>query len=147
MKTTLMTYLEDKGRRTLFELMAGIVLLDLIALIGNIFIKNGNAFVKNRLAYTLGIILGMTVALLMALHMYKTLEKAILCDKERAKSKTRLAAFLRMLMMVASLAAAALFPDYISIIALMIGILAMKASALMQPLTDKFVLKILSKGG
>ena len=102
-------------------------MLDLIALIGNIFIKNGNAFVKNRLAYTLGIILGMTVALLMALHMYKTLEKAILCDKERAKIKTRLAAFLRMLMMVAILAAAALFPDYISIIALMIGILAMKA--------------------
>ena len=127
--------------------MAGIVAIDLVALIPAIFIKKGNQFVMNSFAYSMGILLGMTVALVMAVHMYKTLEKAILCDKEKAKSKTRLAAFVRMLMMVASLAAAVLLPEYISVLALMIGILAMKVSALMQPLTERLVTKILSKGG
>ncbi len=131
--------LKDKGKRTLADLIIGIVLIDLLALVGNIFCKN-------KLAYSLGLLLGCIVAIFMCVHMYVTLEKAMLCDNKKAKTKTKLAAFLRMIVMVAALAAGALLPRYVSIISVMIGILALKVSALMQPLTDKFVLKILCKG-
>lgn len=132
--------LKDKGKRTLVDLLAGIVAFDALAFIGNIFCKN-------KLAYSLGILLGFLVAVFMCIHMYVTIEKAIMCDSKKAKAKTKLAAFLRMLVMVAALAAGALLPDYVSIIGVMIGILALKVSALMQPLTDKLILKTLCKGG
>lgn len=131
--------LKDKGKRTLADLIIGIALIDIVALAGNVFCKN-------KPAYSLGILLGCLVAVFMCIHMYVTLERAMLCDSKKAKAKTKLAAFLRMIVMVAALAAGALLPDYVSIIGVMIGILALKVSALMQPLTDKFVLNIICKG-
>lgn len=132
--------LQDKGKRTLFDLIIGIIVIDIIALIGNVFCKN-------KLSYSLGLLLGFIVALFMCIHMYVSLEKAILCDSKKARTKTKLAAVLRMIVMMAALMAGAIFPDYVSIIGVMIGILALKVSALMQPLTDKFILKTLCKGG
>lgn len=132
--------LQDKGKRTLFDLIVGIVVIDMVALIGNVFCRN-------KTAYSLGVLLGGSVALFMCIHMYVSLEKAILCDSKKASAKTKLAAVLRMVVMMAALAAGAIFPDYVSIIGVMIGILALKVSALMQPLTDKLILKTLCKGG
>ncbi len=133
-------WVTDKGRRTLLDLILGIVAFDILALIP-IF------FLKNKLPYFLGMVLGCMVAVFMSVHMYSTLEKALLLDSKGAKHKTRLGAFLRMLLMAGALIAAALLPDYISLIATMIGIFALKVAALIQPFTDILVLKITGKGG
>ena len=138
--TNLTTVFEDKGKRTLYEIAFTIIAFDLLALIGNLF-------VSNKLAYTLGVILGCLTAEFMIFHMYHTIEKVVLLDKKRASSKTRLYAFLRMIVMVAALAFSALNPDYLNVFGCLIGIMALKASALLQPLADKMVLKIICKGG
>lgn len=128
-------FLNDKGKRTLVELLFGIAVINIIAMAGNFFFKN-------KLAYTLGILLGCAVACFMCIHMYKTLEKAMLCDDKKAKSKTKLSAFLRMLVMVGALIAGVLLPEYISLPGVMIGIISLKVSALLQPLTDKLFFKL-----
>lgn len=133
-------WVTDKGQRTLLDLILGIIAFDILALIPTFFIKN-------KLQYALGIILGLFVAVFMSVHMYRTLEKAILMDSKGAKHKTRLGAFLRLLLMAGALIAAALFPDYISLIGTMIGIFGLKVAALVQPFTDIAVLKITGKGG
>ncbi len=125
----------DKGKRTLIDLLLGMMVLCLVALLGNLI-------ASNKLAYTLGVFLGLLTASLMCIHMYKSLNRILLFDKKRAKAKARLAAFFRMLMMVAALMAAALLPDYLSVVGVFLGILSLKLAAEMQPLTDKLVIKI-----
>ncbi len=133
-------WVTDKGQRTLLDLLLGIIAFDILALIP-IF------FIKGKFSYLLGMILGCAVAVFMSIHMYRTLEKAILMDSKGAKHKTRLGAFLRLLIMAGALIVSALFPDYISLISTMVGIFGLKVAALIQPFTDIAVLKITGKGG
>ncbi|MBQ7636528.1 MAG: hypothetical protein IJS80_04380 [Lachnospiraceae bacterium] len=143
MKEKLKDLLFDKGKRTAFDLIAGTILCDLIALPAGLIAER---FFKFRyLPFCLGIISGMTVAVFMVIHMYSVLEKAVLCDKKQAKHKTKLGAFIRMLVMVGVMIAAALLPDFLSLVGVVIGILALKIAALSQPLIDKFVSKFVKK--
>ncbi len=135
--------LNDKGKRTFFELFAGTCLFSLIALIiGTVLCT---MFKLNTFAWCMGILLGTLVAVFMIIHMYKTLEKAIVSDKAHAKTKTKLGSFIRMLVIVGAMIFAAVFPDYISLIGVLFGILSLKFSALMQPLIDIPVMKIIKK--
>lgn len=130
--------METDGKTTLYELFAGILLVFLLLLLGNLI-------VEQKLPYTLGLLIGTGIAVFMSLHIYASLEKAMLYDKETATKKTKRAFFIRMLVMVASIMAAAMFPQYISILGVVLGILTLKFAAYLQPLTHKFY-KILSKG-
>ncbi len=135
--------LSDKGKRTALDLMAGIVLYDILAIAAGGILRNFFNF--NYFAYAMGTLLGMAVALFMTFHMYHVLERAILCDKKRAKTKTKLGALLRMFVMVAALIAGALLPEYFSVIGVFIGIFALKIAALTQPLIDRFFSKFVKK--
>ncbi len=143
MKERLREMFSDKGKRTAFDLILGTVLYDVIALIiGAVVLQ----FFKFRyLPYSLGVFLGMAVAVFMVMHMYSVLEKAVLCDKQQAKRKTKFGALLRMFVMVAALIASALLPKILSMIGTLIGIFALKIAALTQPLIDKIVSKFVKK--
>lgn len=131
---------EDKdGKQTRTELITGVIVFFVVFLIGNLL-------AVHKTAYTLGLCLGAVVAVFMVLHMYATLERAMLYDQDTAKKKIRLASMLRMVIMVAALAIAAIIPGYLSIFGVLLGILSLKFSAYVQPLTHKVFLKFIIKG-
>ncbi|MCR5823219.1 MAG: hypothetical protein K6G60_02200 [Lachnospiraceae bacterium] len=135
--------LSDKGKRTLLELLTGVVVYDMAALAVGAFVL---FFYKyNYHAYVPGILLGMSVAWFMVIHMYHVLEKAMLCDKKHAKNKTKLGALVRMFVMVGALIVSAVLPAYISMVGVMVGIFALKIAALTQPLIDKVFSKFVKK--
>ena len=129
----------QKTKQTLYELIAGIVICFILFLLGNIF-------VSNRIAYTLGLLTGCLIAGLMGGHMYHSLEQAMLYDEETAAKKVQKGTFLRYIFMVAGIVAALLLPEYISVIGVALGVLCLKFSAYLQPLTHKFLEKFIDKG-
>ena len=129
----------QETKQTLYELLAGVVLCFLLFLLGNIF-------VSNRLAYTLGLLLGNTIAGVMSVHMYRSLEQAMLYDEKTAAKKVQKGTVLRYVILLAGLAAALLLPEYISIIGVALGVLSLKFSAYLQPLTHKVIKNFINKG-
>ena len=129
----------QKEKRTLYELLAGIVVCLILFLLGNFF-------VSNHLAYMLGLVLGGGIAAFMSIHMYHALQKAMLYDAETAAKKVQKGTIVRVLLMMAGLAAALLLPQWISIIGVALGVLSLKFSAYLQPLTHKFLEKFIDKG-
>lgn len=126
-------------KRTLYELLAGIVLCLLILLVGILF-------VSNKTAYVIGLLSGGILAAGMSSHMYKSLQQAMLYDEETAAKKVQKSSVLRFLLMLAGLAAALLLPQWISIAGMLLGMLSLKFSAYLQPLTHKVFNKIINKG-
>ena len=126
-------------KQTLYELLAGVIFCFILFLLGNIF-------TENRIAYTLGLLLGCIIAAVMSGHMYHALEQAMLYDSETAAKKVQKGTFLRFLLMVAALVAALLLPKWISIIGVALGVLSLKFSAYLQPLTHKVLQNFINKG-
>jgi len=126
-------------KRTLYELIAGIVFCFILFLLGNIF-------VSNRLAYTLGLLVGCGIAGSMSIHMQHSLEQAMLYDAETAAKKVQKGTFLRFALMLAGLVAALLLPEWVSVIGVALGVLSLKFSAYLQPLTHKVLQKFINKG-
>ena len=129
----------QETKHTLYELIAGIVLCLLLFLLGNIF-------VSNRTAYTVGLLIGGVIAGVMSTHMYRSLEQAMLYDEETAAKKVQKSTILRFFLMLVALLAALLLPQWISIIGVALGILSLKFSAYLQPLTHKVLQNFINKG-
>lgn len=127
------------GRQTRKELWTGIVLFVLILMLGNLL-------AENKLTYTLGLLLGGAIAAGMVWHMYSSIERALLYEEETIKRKVKEGACLRMLVMAAGLVAAVLLPEVFSVLSVFLGILSLKFSAYLQPLTHKVLLNLKSKG-
>ena len=129
----------QETKQTLYELIAGIILCFLLFLFGNIF-------VSNRIAYTLGLLIGCIIAGVMSGHMYRALLQAMLYDEETAAKKVQKGTIFRYLFMLTGLVAALLLPQWISIIGVALGVLSLKFSAYLQPLTHKVLKKFINKG-
>lgn len=126
-------------KQTLIELILGTIFFILLLMIGNLF-------VRNQLAYTIGLILGGAVSVGMSFHMYTSLQKAVLYDRENAEKKVQIGSLIRMVFMVTVLAVAAILPQYVSFIGVAFGILSLKFSAYLQPLTHKVLQNFINKG-
>lgn len=126
-------------KQTLWELIIGTLACILVFMLGNLL-------VKNQLAYTIGLILGGAVCVGMSFHMYSSLQKAVLYDRENAEKKVRIGSLIRMVFMVIALVLSVTLPQYISLFGVAFGILSLKFSAYLQPLTHKVLKKIRNKG-
>ena len=126
-------------KQTLWELIVGTIVCILVLMIGNLF-------AKNHIAYSLGLVLGGLVAIGMSFHMYSSLQKAVLYDRENAEKKVKIGSLIRMVFMVIALALSVILPQYISFVGVALGILSLKFSAYLQPLTHKVLKKIRNKG-
>lgn len=131
--------MRNEGKQTLYELIAGVILISCLLLVGNVF-------AGSPLAYTLGVLLGGFLAVLMSFHMYSSIAKAMLYDQKNAEKKMKSSSFLRMVGMFAAVAAAAMLPELFSVIGVLLGLLSLKFSAYLQPLTHKIYAKIIGKG-
>ena len=127
--------MNTEEKATLYELLFGIVLFSAASLLVNLFISR-------RLVYSLGT----AIAVFMLFHMYSVLKRALRYDKDTAAKKVRVAALLRMAVMVAGVMLAVLLPEVFSFVGVLLGVLTLKFAAYLQPLTHKFFNKILSKG-
>ena len=78
--------------------------------------------------------------------MYRALTRAMLYDEETAAKKVQKGTILRYLFMFGGLVAALLLPEYISVIGVAIGVLSLKFSAYLQPLTHKVLQNFINKG-
>ena len=126
-------------KQTLWDLIVGILFFVLLFMIGNLL-------VENHLAYTLGLMLGGIYSVGMTTHMYSSLQKAVLYDSENAQKKVQKGSLIRMVFMLIILIISAILPQYISFIGVALGILSLKFSAYLQPLTHKVLKKIRNKG-
>lgn len=131
--------MNTEEKATLYELLLGIVLFAAASMLANLFISR-------RFAYSLGVLLGASIAVFMLFHMYAVLKRALRYDEDTAAKKVKLASLLRMAVMAAGIVAAVLLPEVFSFVGVLLGILTLKFAAYLQPLTHRFFNKILRKG-
>ncbi len=131
-------------KRTLAELLAGIVLS------GIVFELIGLIFVKNKLSHSIGMLIGIFIALAMATHMAFSLNNALDWDEEHAKRAIWKSYMLRYASVAICMGLVAYFRIG-DIISCFIGIMSLKAAAYLQPhlhkFCNKYILKIEEEGG
>lgn len=127
------------ARQTVFDMAVGLIVCAVVtAAVGSIFA--GQAY-----RWVLGVLLGAAVAGLMLRHLYVSLDRALDMDEEHASKYMKKSAVLRILMAGAGLLIGALFPKIFHVFGVFFGLLCLKFTAYLQPLTHKAI-KILSKG-
>ena len=134
----------NSWKRTLAELLTGIVLS------GILFELIGLIFVKDKISHSLGMLIGILIALGMATHMAYSLNNALDWDEEHAKRAIWKSYMLRYASVAVCMGLVAYFRIG-DIISCFIGIMSLKAAAYLQPYLQKFcnkyILKIEEEGG
>jgi len=129
--------MKHKMSDTLKQLIAGIIgFCALFMLAGGIITaKRGGGWIQ----FILGVLLGGIIAVVLVYHMERSIENALERDSEGAEKYSRKMAAVRYLIMVAALAAAMLIPRVFNVFGVLLGILAIKLSAYLQPVTSKHI--------
>ena len=134
----------NSWKRTLAALLTGIVLS------GILFELIGLIFVKDKISHSLGMLIGILIALGMATHMAYSLNNALDWDEEHAKRAIWKSYMLRYASVAVCMGLVAYFRIG-DIISCFIGIMSLKAAAYLQPYLHKFcnkyILKIEEVGG
>ncbi len=120
--------------RALLELYVGIIIFS------TIFLVVGIIFIKPRLWFGLGVILGGLGAVLQAYGIYDTLDRALSEDKENAQKQVMLKSIARLLisfiiMVLSILISKAMF------VGVIFGLLSLKLSGVFNPIIKKLILK------
>ena len=90
----------------------------------------------HKSAYYLGLGLGILVSVLMSISMYSTIEKSLRMDQKSAVNYTKRNSLFRLLLIIVVLLAA-VYIHSINIFTVVLGVLSLKLSAYLQPLTHK----------
>lgn len=128
----------EKAKRindTLLELMAGILAAGILFQITLVWL------VKNKASYSLGLWIGVGLALFLAWHMWKTLDGALGLGAAGAQKVMRKQSLLRYGMVILVLGIL-MWGKFASPLAAFLGIMTLKVAAYLQPVTHKVVLKI-----
>lgn len=124
----------NQGKQTFIELLAGIGISGAVASLGAI------VWSGPKTEYLFGLAAGVLLALFLTWDMYTSIDRALDMDQKPAGAYTKKKAMLRLVVMIAVLAAA-VFIQQISVAGVIIGGLTLKFSAYLQPLTHKFIEK------
>lgn len=117
---------------TVWELIIGIVLVNaLLEVIGLIF-------VSQKGAYTIGLILGMLLAIGMVFHMNMSIEKAMDIGGEHAKGYMLKSYAIRTAVVLAVIVCVGVL-KFANLISLLLGIMTLKVAAYLQPITHRFM--------
>lgn len=120
---------------TLKDLIIGIVLSMLIVCIIGALVSN------NKLSFILGNILGSIIAILLAFHMNATISRALGMNEEGAAKYTKKMSILRLIIMGCAVVVALTLPEVFNLIGTLLGVLGLKISAYLQPLTNRYITK------
>jgi hypothetical protein len=117
----------EQVKETLNGILIGIGIYAVLVELVGIF------FSGDVLSYTLGLVFGTGVAVLLIFHMTRTLDRALDCPETQAVKYTRKQSFLRLLIMLVALAVAVLLQKRLNFIAVVLGMLGLKVGALFAP--------------
>lgn len=92
----------------------------------------GFIFLEDIISYTLGLLLGVAVAVALVAHMTRTLDDALDLPQENATKYMRGKTVTRILIMLAALVGGMMIP-HVNFFSVLLGLLSMKAGALMAP--------------
>ena len=118
--------------QTVWELIIGIVLVNaLLEVIGLIF-------VSQKGAYTIGLVLGMLMAIGMVFHMNISIEKAMDIGGEHAKGYMLKSYAIRTVVVLAVIVCVGVL-KFANLLSLLLGIMTLKVAAYLQPITHRFM--------
>ena len=118
--------------QTVWELIIGIVLVNaLLEVIGLIF-------VSQKGAYTIGLVLGMLMAIGMVFHMNISIEKAMDIGGEHAKGYMLKSYAIRTVVVLAVIVCVGVL-KFANLLSLLLGIMPLKVAAYLQPITHRFM--------
>lgn len=118
---------KDPAKETLYHLLIGIAVIGAVCEIILLFLC------KNRLAATIGLLLGLWVAVVNSVYIYRSLGKALELDEKNSVKAMRGPVLVRYCFMGIALSLALLYQEIISPVGVILGILSMKLSAYVQP--------------
>lgn len=123
--------------RTLLELCSGILVFAVVCQLVVL------PFPVDKARYTIGLWIGILLALFSAFHMWHSLNKAFECDEKTAARKVAGGYVIRYLITAACLLVL-FFADrgYTPVLACFLGVMGLKAGAFLQPFTHKFYNRI-----
>lgn len=116
----------NQVKETLTGLLIGIGVYSVIVEIIGII------FSEDILSYTLGLLVGVVVAVILIIHMTRTLDDALDLPQDDATRYMRKKTVFRIVLMLAALLGAMLVP-HVNFFTVLLGLLGMKAGALMAP--------------
>lgn len=119
-----------KINRTLFELETGILIFGMICQICVLPFKD-------RVSYSIGLWTGIFTAVFSAWHMWRSLDRGLDLGEKGAVSYLSRQNIIRYLVIVIILVITAVTPKGGNPVAAFIGVMGLKVSAYMQPLTKK----------
>lgn len=130
-----------EAKETFWDLLIGIAGLTLL------ICGIGWVATKGSLTFVTGIFYGGVVAIVLAVHMFKTLEKTLDLGEAGAEKHARKMTAVRMGIMIVAVIIAIYLSNWINLAGVIFGILTLKLSAYIQPIIHKRITsKLLYKG-
>ena len=120
--------------KTLLELMIGILVWGVFWQIAGVW------FVEDKLLSSIGLWIGVILALLAAVHMYWALNKALFLDEKEAQKVVMSHSLVRYGVIVLVLAVLGV-TQLINPLITFLGVMGLKAAAYMQPFIHRFISK------
>ena len=122
------------SNQTLVELVAGIPPVALVAGIAGVFV------VSEKLKFCISLLLGAVCAALLVIHMYVTIDRELDMPDEDAGKYAKRNYVLRLIFMVLVVLCGLKLP-FLHFPGLFLGLLTLKVSVYIRPLTRKYILK------
>lgn len=125
--------------KTLIELIIGNIIYGVIITVPTMILMH------DRLKIVMLLWLGVCISVAMVVHMYSEIEKSMYMGETGALKHTRMTTALRYVVVAGILCLTAFFVGE-DVIATLVGSMALKVSAYLQPFTHKFLNKFYRKG-
>ncbi len=126
-----------KKNRTLLEMHVGMlffgIVFEVLGLLGYLL---GISFLQNLLRYTLSLWAGVVLAMLSAVHMYRTLDRSL--DQPEAASKLIFKGYCIRYVLIVAIMLIIIVTGILNPLVAFLGYMSLKVTAFMQPVTHKF---------
>ena len=130
----------NKDNETLFDLIFGCIVYSIV------FEAIGLLVVENKGSYSLGLLLGTAVAIVLIVSMYKSLNNCLVMTEHQARRNMVFSTLLRAVVILLA-AWIGMRSGYFSFPGIIIGILGLKISAYFHAYTNVYITKKLYKKG
>lgn len=123
---------------TLLELLSGIFIYGILCQAIGVFL------VHDKVAYSSGLWIGIVTAVVTAIHMWKSLDRALDFDESTASKKMQAQSIVRYVCIVIIMVLT-MINGFTNPLAAFLGIMGLKVAAYLQPFTHKFFIRFFGK--
>lgn len=127
---------------TLFDLLIGIIIYGILLLVISFILP-----VDNKMTYLLGSTLGIVISIFLSIHLYRTIDRSLYMEEKRAVNYSRSMTIFRLFIMLLALIVTLYLPRIFNPISVLLGIMSLKISAYLQPITHRYISFLILKKG